>query len=135
MITLAIIGGIVCGIIFGKKRSRRRRSTRTVRTVTETTTVTIRPSGTAPSVARKLQAEKDRAARLELNRSQAVADLGHIEQMRRDILKCYASAEAEYNSAQTDRKKETALRRMVGYDAKLRQLDKQRERAAMIAAA
>lgn len=134
MITIAIIGGIVCGIIFGKKR-RRRRTTRTVRTVTTKTTVTIRPSRTAPSMERKLQADKARAARLELNRSQAREDLGHIEQMRRDILKCYASAEAEYNSALTDRKKETALRRMIGYDAKLRQLDKQRERAAMIAAA
>ena len=131
MIILAII---FCSI-FGKKRSRRRRTTRTVRTVTTKTTVTIRPSGTAPSVARKLQADKERAARLELNRSQAREDLEHIEQMRRDILKCYASAEAEYNAALTDRKKETALRRMVGYDAKLRQLDKQRERAAMIAAA
>ena len=133
MIALAIIGCIMSGI-FGKKR-RRRRTTRTVRTVTTKTTVTIRPSRTAPSMDRKLQADKARAARLELNRSQAREDLGHIEQLRRDILKCYASAEAEYNSASTDRKKETALRRMIGYDAKLRQLDKQRERAAMIAAA
>ena len=44
-----------------------------------------------------------------------------------------AAAEAAYKAAATDRAKETALRRMLSYDAKLRAVDKRRELAALSA--
>lgn len=127
MITIAIIGGIVCLIIFGSKRRRRRMTQRTVRTVT-TRTTTIR---TTPTARNRFQTEQNRVARSELKRKQAADDLTFIEQARRDVLKLYGAAEAEYNRATNDHQKETALRRMIGYDAKLRKLDKDRETAEL----
>lgn len=127
MISIVIVGSIVLGIIFGSKRRRRRRTTRTVVKRTQTV-VTIRPTQTARN---QFQAEQNRIARLELKRKQAFDDLTFIEQTRRDVLKLYEAAEAEFNRATTDRQKETALRRMIGYDAKLRKLDKDRETAEL----
>lgn len=127
MISIVIVGSIVLGIIFGSKRRRRRRTTRTVVKRTQTV-VTIRPTQTARN---QFQAEQNRIARLELKRKQAFDDLTFIEQTRRDVLKLYGAAEAEFNRATTDRQKETALRRMIGYDAKLRKLDKDRETAEL----
>ena len=127
MISIVIVGSIVLGIIFGSKRRRRRRTTRTVVKRTQTV-VSIRPTQAARN---QFQAEQNRRARSELKRKQAFDDLTFIEQTRRDVLKLYGAAEAEFNRATTDRQKETALRRMIGYDAKLRKLDKDRETAEL----
>ena len=127
MLTIAIIGGIVCLIIFGTKRKRRRQTQRTVRTIT-TRTTTIR---TTPAARNQSHAEQNRVARSELKRKQAADDLTFIEQTRRDVLKLYGAAEAEFNRATSNRQRETALRRMIGYDAKLRKLDKDRETAEL----
>lgn len=127
MITICIIWRIVTGIIFGSKRKSHRRSARTVTNRTRTV-MTIRPTQAARN---QFQAEQNRRARSELKRKQAFDDLTFIEQTRRDVLKLYAAAEAELNRAATDRQKETALRRMIGYDAKLRKLDKDRESAEL----
>ena len=127
MISIVIVGSIVLGIIFGSKRRRRRRTARTVVKRTQTV-VTIRPTQAARN---QFQAEQNRRARSELKRKQAFDDLTFIEQTRRDVLKLYGAAEAEFNRATTDRQKETALRRMIGYDAKLRKLDKDRETAEL----
>lgn len=127
MISIVIVGSIVLGIIFGSKRRRRRRTTRTVVKRTQTV-VAIRPTQAARN---QFQAEQNRRARSELKRKQAFDDLTFIEQTRRDVLKLYGAAEAEFNRATNDRQKETALRRMIGYDAKLRKLDKDRETAEL----
>ena len=70
----------------------------------------------------------------ELKRQQARQDVIFYTETRRDIMKLYNAAEAEYKAAATDRAKETALRRMLSYDAKLRAVDKRREAAALISA-
>ena len=127
MITIIIICKIFRAIASGSKRRRRRPTQRTVRTVT-TRTTTIRTTGAARN---QLQTEQNRIARSELKRKQAADDLTFIEQTRRDVLKLYGAAEAEYNRATSDRQRETALRRMIGYDAKLRKLDKDRETAEL----
>lgn len=82
--------------------------------------------------AARLEREQEKRRAAELKRTQAAADLDYIEQARQAVLKLYGAAEADYNNATTDRKRETALNRMLSYDAKLRKLDKERERAAMI---
>ena len=96
------------------------------------TTKTIVKSGSTQADRNKLQAEQNRRARSELKRKQAFDDLTFIEQTRRDVLKLYEAAETDYNRAKTDRQREAALRRMIGYDAKLRKLDKDRETAELL---
>ena len=83
---------------------------------------------------RQGEQEQHRQQLHELKREQARQDVIFYTETRRDIMKLYAAAEAEYKAAATDRAKETALRRMLSYDAKLRAVDKRREAAALVAA-
>ena len=83
---------------------------------------------------RQREQEQRRQQLHELKQEQARQDVIFYTETRRDIMKLYAAAEAEYKAAATDRAKETALRRMLSYDAKLRAVDKRREAAALVAA-
>lgn len=82
---------------------------------------------------RQREQEQRRQQLHELKQEQARQDVIFYTETRRDIMKLYAAAEAEYKAAATDRAKETALRRMLSYDAKLRAVDKRRELAALSA--
>lgn len=82
--------------------------------------------------AARQEREQEKQKNIELKRTQAVADLEYIEQARRTVIELYGVAEEDYNNATTAQKKEAALKRMLSYDARLRKLDKDRERAAMI---
>ena len=82
----------------------------------------------------KRKAEEAKRKAAELKRKQAEADLDYISVARENVIKLYGSAEAEFNNATTDRKKEAALNRMLSYDAKLRKLDKEREKTALLIA-
>ena len=82
---------------------------------------------------RQREQEQRRQQLHELKQEQARQDVIFYTEARRDIMKLYAAAEAEYKAAATDRAKETALRRMLSYDAKLRAVDKRRELAALSA--
>lgn len=82
---------------------------------------------------RQREQEQRRQQLHELKQEQARQDVVFYTETRRDIMKLYASAEQEYKAANTDRAKETALRRMLAYDAKLRTIDKRRELAALTA--
>lgn len=82
---------------------------------------------------RQREQEQRRQQLHELKQEQARQDVIFYTETRRDIMKLYNAAEAEYKAAATDRAKETALRRMLSYDAKLRAVDKRRELAALSA--
>ena len=82
---------------------------------------------------RQREQEQRRQQLHELKQEQARQDVVFYTETRRDIMKLYNAAEAEYKAAATDRAKETALRRMLSYDAKLRAVDKRRELAALSA--
>ena len=82
---------------------------------------------------RQREQEQRRQQLHELKQEQARQDVIFYTETRRDIMKLYASAEQEYKAAATDKAKETALRRMLAYDAKLRTIDKRRELAALTA--
>lgn len=82
----------------------------------------------------RLKADEIKRKTAELKRKQAEADLDYISVARENVIKLYGSAEAEFNNATTDRKKEAALNRMMTYDAKLRKLDKEREKTALLIA-
>ena len=82
---------------------------------------------------RQREQEQRRQHLHELKQEQARQDVIFYTETRRDIMKLYNAAEAEYKAAATDRAKETALRRMLSYDAKLRAVDKRRELAALSA--
>ena len=82
---------------------------------------------------RQREQEQRRQQLHELKQEQARQDVVFYTETRRDIMKLYNAAEAEYKAAATDRAKETALRRMLAYDAKLRTIDKRRELAALAA--
>ena len=82
----------------------------------------------------RLKADEIKWKAAELKRKQAEADLDYISVARENVIKLYGSAEAEFNNATTDRKKEAALNRMMTYDAKLRKLDKEREKTALLIA-
>lgn len=82
---------------------------------------------------RQREQEQRRQQIHELKQEQARQDVIFYTETRRDIMRLYAAAEAEYKAAATDRAKETALRRMLSYDAKLRAVDKRRELAALSA--
>ena len=82
---------------------------------------------------RQREQEQRRQHLHELKQEQARQDVIFYTETRRDIMKLYNAAEAEYKAAATDRAKETALRRMLAYDAKLRTIDKRRELAALSA--
>ena len=82
---------------------------------------------------RQREQEQRRQQLHELKQEQARQDVIFYTETRRDIMKLYNAAEAEYKAAATDRAKETALRRMLSYDAKLRAVDKRRESAALTA--
>jgi hypothetical protein len=82
---------------------------------------------------RQREQEQRRQQLHELKQEQARQDVVFYTETRRDIMKLYTSAEQEYKAAATDRAKETALRRMLAYDAKLRTIDKRRELAALAA--
>ena len=82
---------------------------------------------------RQREQEQRRQQIHELKQEQARQDVVFYTETRRDIMKLYASAEQEYKAAATDKAKETALRRMLAYDAKLRTIDKRRELAALTA--
>ena len=82
---------------------------------------------------RQREQEQRRQQIHELKQEQARQDVVFYTETRRDIMKLYNAAEAEYKAAATDRAKETALRRMLSYDAKLRTIDKRRELAALSA--
>ena len=82
---------------------------------------------------RQREQEQRRQQIHELKQEQARQDVVFYTETRRDIMKLYNAAEAAYKAAATDRAKETALRRMLAYDAKLRTIDKRRELAALSA--
>ena len=82
---------------------------------------------------RQREQEQRRQQIHELKQEQARQDVVFYTETRRDIMKLYNAAEAAYKAAATDRAKETALRRMLSYDAKLRTIDKRRELAALSA--
>ena len=82
---------------------------------------------------RQREQEQRRQHLHELKQEQARQDVIFYTETRRDIMKLYNAAEAAYKAAATDRAKETALRRMLSYDAKLRAVDKRRELAALSA--
>lgn len=74
------------------------------------------------------QAERVKAFRIETAR----ADLVHLEQLKRDLLKCYNVAMARYESAEDDAEREKALLKCMAYDNRARSIEKQIEKNRFI---
>lgn len=100
------IGGIIVLSILCRKRRRRTVTTRTV------TVWNVKPADPA-----KLQREKQKADRLNMIRSQSAADLVHLQQRRRDLLKAYNMIPA----ADTEKN----IKKRIQYDNAIRNTDKQ----------
>lgn len=78
--------------------------------------------------ARRAEAERVKAAKAAERVREADNDLAHLEQRQRDLATLYSFAEAQYNNAGTDRKKEAAFRKMMALDQQRRTATRQAER-------
>lgn len=132
MLTIAIIAGVVILIVTTKRRRRRPSGpSKTVTVKTTTTRFTARPAPRVNPETERRQREREEMHRLK--KAQAADDLIHHEQQMRDLLKLYGAAEAQYENAKNDARKEAAFRKMYSLDRQMRTVEKQRERAKTIA--
>lgn len=76
--------------------------------------------------------QNERIAKAQFAKHQAEIDLDHLQQQRRDIMKCYEVAEAEMLNASTDRAKERAMNRCVAYNDRIRRIDKQIDKCVFV---
>lgn len=128
MIAAIILGSIIvgCAIRSGKRRRSRKK------TVTHKTTRTVITTQ-RPVDPMKARRDAERLAMDRLRRDQARDDLIHHEQQMRDLMKLYAAAEQQYETASTEARREAAFRKMYSIDRQMRSVEKQRERAKTIA--
>lgn len=142
VLILIITIWIVCGVI---KRIKRRRAARLqhVRTVQAVQAVQTVRNDMEKILAREKiiterlkkedlkQAKKDRLN--EFKTRQAVEDINHLEQQKHDILKLYNAVYAVYKDPDKPVKtRQAAYARMIGYDNKIRNIEKNIEKARFI---
>lgn len=103
--------------------------TKSVRTAPVPTAKQLRE---AEQTAQREAKQNERIAKAQFAKHQAEIDLDHLQQQRRDIMKCYEVAEAEMLNASTDRAKERAMNRCVAYNDRIRRIDKQIDKCVFV---